>query len=86
MVLVDRLSKYAHVYALMHPFTLDMVMQIFIDKNFQLYDMLTSLVSYQDPTFTSQFWKEIFNLQGTELKMNTSYHPQTNAQIEEINK
>jgi hypothetical protein len=32
------------------------------------------------------FWQEIFILVGTNLTPSTSYHPQTNGQIEIVNK
>jgi hypothetical protein len=36
--------------------------------------------------FTNNFWEELFKLQGTQLHLNTTYHPQTNGQIEIVNK
>eukprot|EP00253_Pinus_taeda_P029353 PITA_29353 len=78
MVVVDRLSKYAHFRALPHPFTQTLVAQYFMDQIFKLHGMPTSIVFDRDP--------EIFRLQGTQLKLSTSYHPQTDGQTEVVNK
>jgi hypothetical protein len=86
MVVVDRLSKYAHFCALQHPFTASMVAQIFMDQVFKMHGMPHSIVSDHDPTFTSNFWQELFKLQGTQLHLSTTYHPQTDGQIEVVNK
>jgi hypothetical protein len=75
MVVVDSLSKYAHLCSLQHPFTTSMVAQIFMDQVFKLHGMLHSIVFDCDPTFTSIFWQELFKLQGTQLHLNTTYHP-----------
>jgi hypothetical protein len=75
MVVVDHLSKYAHLCSLQHPFTTSIVAQIFMDNIFKLHGMPHSIVSDQDPTFTSNFWQELFHLQGTQLHLNTAYHP-----------
>jgi len=75
MVVVDRLSKDAHFCAIAHPFTLALVAQYFMDQILKLHGMPTSIVSNHDPIFTSNFWQELFRLQGTQLQLNTSYHP-----------
>jgi hypothetical protein len=55
MVVVDRLSKYAHFYALQHPFTTFTVAQIFMDRVFKLHGMPHSIVYDHDPTLTNNF-------------------------------
>jgi hypothetical protein len=62
MVVVDLLSKYSHFCALQHPFTASTVAQLFMDQVFKLHGMLHSIVFYRDPTFTSNFWQELFKL------------------------
>jgi hypothetical protein len=86
MVVVDRLSKYAHLCSLQHPFTTSTMAQIFMDHIFKLHGMPHSIVSDRDPTFTNNFWQELFRLQGTQLHLSTTYHPQTDGQTEVVNK
>jgi hypothetical protein len=62
MVVFDRLSKYAHFCTLQHPFTTSMVAQIFMDQVFKLHGMPHSIVSDRDPTFTKNFWQELFKI------------------------
>ncbi len=45
-----------------------------------------SIVTDRDKVFTSAFWKELFQLLGIQLKMSTSYHPETDGQTERVNK
>jgi len=86
MVVVDRLSKYAHFLTLSHPYTAVTVAKLFVSQVFKLHGMPLSIVSDRDPVFTSAFWREFFKLQGTSLDMSSSYHPQTDGQSEIVNK
>jgi len=56
MLVVDRLSKYAHFCTLPNPFTPALVAQYFMDQIFKLHGMPTSIVSDHDPVFISNFW------------------------------
>jgi hypothetical protein len=80
MVAVDRLSKYSHFCSLQHPFTTSIVDQRFMDQVFKIHGMPHSIVSDRDTTFNHNFWKDLFKIQGTQLHLNTTYHPQTYGQ------
>jgi hypothetical protein len=86
MVVVDCLSKYSHFCALQYLFIASTMAQIFMDQVFNLHDMPHTIVSDRDPTFTSNFWQELFKLQGTQLHLSIAYHPQTDGQTEVVNK
>jgi hypothetical protein len=73
MVVVDRLCKYDHFCALQHPFTTSTMVQIIMDNIFKLHGMPNSIVSDRDPTFTNNFWKELFKLHGTQFHLSTTY-------------
>jgi len=72
MVVVEKLSKYAHFCTLPHPFTPALVAQSFMDQIFKLHGMPTSIMPDHDLIFSSNFWQELFRLQGTHLQLNWS--------------
>lgn len=76
-MVVDKFSKYAHLIPLVHPFTALQVTNIYMNNVFKLHALPTALVLDRDKTFTSAIWQELFKLVGNELRMSTSYHPQT---------
>ncbi|KAH9794628.1 hypothetical protein KPL71_004958 [Citrus sinensis] len=86
MVVVDRLSKYAHFVALKHPYTALTVAKVFMAQIVRLYRIPSSIISDRDKVFLSSFWKALFQLQRTKLCMSSSYHPQTDGQTEVVNR
>jgi transposase InsO family protein len=85
LVVVDKLTKYAHFVPLKHPYTASKVADLFVDNIYRLHGMPLNLVSDRDPVFTSLFWQSVFKATGTNLKMSTANHPQTDGQTERVN-
>jgi hypothetical protein len=85
LVVVDRLTKYAHFLPLRHPFSATSVSKIFIDNIVKLHGVPQMIISDRDKIFTSHFWKNLFKSLSIELRYSTAYHPQTDGQSERVN-
>jgi len=86
MVVVDRLSKVSHFIPMNTSYLASEVAHVFIREIVRLHDIPKNIVSDRDAKLTSSLWKELFTCLGTELAFSTTYHPQTNGQIERLNK
>lgn len=86
MVVVDRLTKYGHFFALKSDYDSKKVAEVFLKNVVKLHGMPKSIVSDRDKVFTSKFWQHLFHLSGTTLAMSTAYHPQSDGQSEALNK
>jgi transposase InsO family protein len=86
LTVVDLFSKYAHFIPLSHPYTATSVARAFFDGVVRLHGYPSSIVSDQDPVFTSRLWRDLFKMSGVQLRFNTAFHPQTDGQSEVLNK
>lgn len=82
----DRFSKGAHFGALSSHFTAFKVAHLFLDLLCTHHGFPRSLVSDCDPIFLSHFWRELFKLSGTKLRISTAYHPKMDGQTEVLNR
>jgi hypothetical protein len=85
LVVVDKFTKYSHFMKLRHPFTALQVDKLYMSEVYKLHGMPKIIVSDRDKIFTNQLWKELFKLSGTDLRMSSAYHPQSDGQTERVN-
>jgi hypothetical protein len=85
-VLVDMLTKFAHLFVIPSDHSATQVVESIFREVFRLHGLPKTIVSDRDSRFLGDFWQEPFRVVGTKLTPNTSYHPQTDEQIEIVNK
>ena len=76
-VIVDRLTKSTHFLAVRMTLTLEEFCWLYIQEIVWLHRVLVSIVSDRDPRFIACFWESFQRAMGTQLMMNTTFHPQT---------
>jgi len=85
-VIVDRLTKSANFITPPTHYTAASLASLFLIKVYHLHGMPKTIVSDRDKIFISKFWKGLFRLNGTTLTYNSAYHPETDKQIEVVNR
>ena len=86
MVVVDRLSKYAHFSLLLVRYNALKIANLFIDTVVKHHGFPKTLVSDRNPVFLNDVWEEMLRLSGTKLHFSTAYHPQSDGQTEVRNR
>jgi hypothetical protein len=82
LVIVDRLTKYAHFFVLAHPYSAQDVAKLFMDNIKKLHGLPNSIVSDRDTIFTSKFWQELFSSLNIQLHLSSAHHPESDGQTE----
>jgi len=86
MVVVDKRTKYAHFCAVSHPFKPRTFATVFMETIQKLHGNTKIIVSNRDPIFIGYFWIELFSCLGTQFTHSSSYDPQSDGEIEIVNK
>ena len=84
-VVVDRATKYAHFIPCTESMSARQTALLYWRHVARLHGIPRVLYSDRDVRFTSRFWRELWYFVGTSLRMSTSFHPQTQGQVERMN-
>jgi hypothetical protein len=86
MVVVDRLSKYAHFVPCYTTNSASDIAWLFFHRIVSLHGVPEVIISDRDRKFDNEFWKKLLQLAGTEVRLTTAYHPEADGQTERVNR
>lgn len=86
LVVVDRLSKYAHFIPCHSTIDAKDAANLFIVHIWKLHGVPNSIVSDRDPKFMSTFWQSFMRRLGIRLCPTTANHPEADGQTERTNR
>lgn len=86
LTFVDRFSKQSHFIPTTTTCSAVDTAALFLREVYRHHGLPTSIVSDRDARFTSHFWQTVFRHLGTDLKMSTAFHPETDGQSERANR
>ena len=86
VVFTDRLTRRVWIEPVHKSVTARTLAEIFLRTVFRSQGMCSMLLSDRGPQFQSEFWHEFFGLLKTNIRLTSSYHPQSNGGVEKFNK
>ena len=84
-VVVDWFTKMAHLILYNKIVTEEEITRLFINNVYKYYGFLDNIISDRGTQFISKFWQSLFKILQVKIKLPSTYHPQTDGQIERIN-
>jgi transposase InsO family protein len=84
-LIVDRLTKVAHFIPIKATYSESQLAELYISRIVYFYGVPKKIVSDRGTQFTSKFWKRFHETLDTQLRFSSTYHPQTDGQIERVN-
>ena len=78
------MTKSAHFLPVRTDYSLDKLAELYIKEIVRLHGIPISIISDRDSRLTSRFWGKLQEALGTRLNFSTTFHPQTDGQLERV--
>ncbi len=85
LMVVDHLSKQIHTIPTVTSLDSARVTWLFLEHVWRHHGLPEEVISNHGPAFISNFFHDLATLLGVKLTPSTSYHPQTDGQMECVN-
>ena len=83
---VDKATKMCHFLPCSESISAKQVAKLYWANIGKLHGIPSVIISDRDVRFTSKFWKELWRILGTDIRMGSGFHPQSSGQVEIFNK
>uniref|UniRef100_A0A8C6W051 Gypsy retrotransposon integrase-like protein 1 n=1 Tax=Nothobranchius furzeri TaxID=105023 RepID=A0A8C6W051_NOTFU len=85
LTIVNRFSKACHLVPLKSLPSSNKTANLLIKHLFRLHGLPSEILSNRGPQFISRVWTDFANRLGAKVCLTSSFHPQTNGQVESMN-
>ncbi|OJT02036.1 Retrovirus-related Pol polyprotein from transposon 17.6 [Trametes pubescens] len=85
-VIIDQLTSMVHLVPTQQTYGAAEMAEVVFDAVYKLHGLPERIISDRDTLFTSIFWRRLHELLGTELRLSSAYHPQTDGMTERANR
>ena len=85
LVICNRLFKMAYFVATIEGTLVEELARLFRDNVWKLHGLPENIVSDRGLQFATEMMKKLNKMLGIEMKLSTSYYPQTDGQTERMN-
>jgi len=85
VVVVDRLTKMVHFTPCSKSITVEETTQLILDGIVRLHGLPKEIMSDRGPQFVSKLWHRLFELLGVDIRLSSTFHPDTDGQTERTN-
>ena len=85
LMVIDRATKMVHIVPCKEAINAKQTAELYWQHVGRIHGIPKFIYSDRDRRFESKFWKSLWKFLGTNIKMSTAYHPQTQGQVERMN-